>query len=243
MALQQFNIPDLVATVAGAPTEAEINAWAANLNALTIGLDNIIAFLQLPIAILPPTTTVAAGADQAARLAHQAILTAYHNQLIVFQELVVTKATRVTTRPPPRTTIKVQRPTFDGKPEHARGFLAGLATYQHLQPGDFPDDRIFIAWALACMEGPAVNPWKTTWLNRRANLVAAGQQLPLELTDWGNFTREFQGKFLNPNEVENAGRALTALWQIRSAREFAQEFDKLAEVAGLMGQPFLQDQF
>ncbi len=63
------------------------------------------------------------------------------------------------------------------------------------------------------------------------------------LTDWDEFLTEFNGKFLDPNEIENAGRNLMNLRQVRSAREFAQEFDRLAEMAGQTGQGFLQDQF
>src|ERR1700750_2850981 len=102
---------------------------------------------------------------------------------------------------------------------------------------------MFIAWALTCMDGPLVNPWKNALLYRRANMVVAGQALAPVLTNWPDFTAKFLGKFADSNEEENAGRALMALKQTRSAREFAQEFDQLAEVAGLTGQNFLQDQF
>ena len=126
---------------------------------------------------------------------------------------------------------------------NARGFLAGLATYRHLQQADFADDETFIAWSLACMEGTLVNPWKNSLLNRRANLLAQNMPLPAMLDNYGVFQTEFEGKFLDPNEVENVGRALMSLRQFKSAREFSQEFDQLAEIAGQTGQAFLVDQF
>jgi len=83
-----------------------------------------------------------------------------------------------------------------------------------------------------------VNPWRNSLLHRRITLP-----LPPMLLQWADFLQEFEGKFLDPNEIENAGRALMTLKQIRSAREFAQEFDRLAEMARLTGGVFLLDQF
>jgi len=93
------------------------------------------------------------------------------------------------------------------------------------------------------MEGPQVNPWKNALLNQRATIVATGQPMPPMFTNWVDFLGEFQGKFLDPNKIENAGRALMSLKQIRSAREFSQEYDRLAELAGVSGEDFLLDQF
>ena len=230
--VQAFNIPAFGPGNPQDPTEAEVNAWADELTGVVNGLDNIIVFLHLGIPAMPPPAHVAPGANLPARLAHAQTLDTFRAQLIIFQGLVIAEARRMIT---PRTTIKVHQPTFDGKPEHARGFHAALATYRHLRAADFPDDETFIAWSLACMEGPLVNPWRNSLLNRRATLLAQGQPLPLTLTNWTSF--------LDPNEAENAGRALMALKQVRSAREYAQEFEQLAELAGVSGQDFLQDQF
>jgi len=142
-----------------------------------------------------------------------------------------------------RASIKTQQPSFDGNPENARGFHAAVENYRVLQAADFPNDETFLAWALGCMEGTKVNPWRNGLMNQRARLQQAGQQLPLMLTSWPAFLMEFNGKFLNLNEVENTGRALMALCQTRSAREFTQEFDRLAELAGNTGDDFLIDQF
>src|SRR5258708_38796197 len=96
---------------------------------------------------------------------------------------------------------------------------------------------------LACMEGATVNLWKEALLNRRATLLVTGQPLPPIFTSWADFLVEFQGRFLNPNEIENARRALMALKQNRSAREFAQQFAQLAQQAGVTGKDFLPNQF
>ena len=239
--LQPFNIPAFVAVDPQDPTRAEINQWADDLTTVIAALDNIIAFFQLTTPTLAAAGHIAVGADLGARLRHVQDLETFRMQITIFQGLVLAEARTITART--RASIKVQQPTFNGKPEQARGFHAGLATYRHLRAGDFPDDETFIAWALACMEGPLVNPWRNSLLNQRATLVAQGQPLPPVLTNWASFLVEFQGKFLDPNETENAGRALMALKQIRSAREYAQEFDRLAELAGVSGQDFLQDQF
>ena len=108
---------------------------------------------------------------------------------------------------------------------------------------DFTDDAVFIAWSLACMEGPLVNPWRNALLYRRAEILAAGQALPPVLEDWDDFKAEFSAKFADSNKAENARRALMALRQTCSAREFMQEFDRLAEITGLTGQGFLLNQF
>jgi len=93
------------------------------------------------------------------------------------------------------------------------------------------------------MDGPQVNPWKNTLLNRRTTLTAQNLPLPAMFTNFAVFQMTFEGKYMDPNEIENAGRALMALRQYKSAREFTQEYDRLAEIAGQTGQAFLIDQF
>jgi len=235
--LNLFNVPDFAPALIADPTEQEINDWAADLSIVIAALDNIITFFGLQIPVIPPVVGIAAGAGLAARLAHVQNITIQRTQIILFQGQVFVAANNLVgarTRP----TIKVQRPTFDGKTENTRGFTAALSTYRHLRGQDFPDDETFIAWALGCMEGLQVNPWRNSLLLRRTQ-----PPLPLMLTDWNQFLVEFNGKFLDPNEIENAGRNLMGLRQVRSAREFAQEFDRLAEMAGQTGQGFLMDQF
>src|SRR5258708_11591407 len=239
--IQPFLILAFAPALVADPTEAEINAWANELTNVVGALDNIINFLGLTTPIIPGPPHVAVGANLAARTAHVQLLNNSAVQITIFQGLVLGEARQKGA--PPRASIKVQRPRFDGKPENARGFHAALATYRQLRPGDFLNDETFIAWTLACMEGAACDPWKEALLNRRAALLAAGQPLPLLLTDWAEFLVEFQGRFLNPNEIENARRTLMALKQIRSAREYAQLFDQLAQQAGVVGQDLLPNQF
>jgi len=241
----RFNIPEFLDANPGAdpanPTEAQLDHWVDKLNITIAGLDNIIAFFNFTTPTIPNIQQVAQGANAAELLAHMQLITAARTQVILFQGLVMAEAgvlTRVRRR-----TIKVHQPTFDGKPEHARGFLAQLSTYQHLRAGDFPDDKTFIAWTLSCMEGTQVNPWRNSLLSRRATLLSQNLPLPAMMINYGVFQTEFEGKFLDPNEIETAGRALMSLRQKNMAREYAQEFDCLAEIAGQTGQLFLSDQF
>jgi len=244
--LTRFNIPTFLDANPGGdilhPTEAQLNHWVEELNVVIVGLDNIIAFFGFVTATIPVIPMVVVGATLPQLLVHVGLVENARTQLILFQGLVLVEAGAATARAQ-RQTIKVQQPTFDGGPEHARGFLAQLATYRHLRGGDFQNDETFIAWTLACMEGERVNPWRNSLLNRRATLTTQNIPLPTMLTDFRDFQAEFEGKFLDPNEMENAGRALMALTQKNSAREYSQEFDRLAEEAGQTGQPFLLDQF
>jgi len=243
--LTRFNIPTFLDSNPGGdvlhPTEAQLDHWVEELNVVVIGLDNIIQFFGFTTATIPVIPMVVVGATPAQLLTHVQLVENARTQVILFQGLVLVEAGGATRGQ--RHTIKVQQPTFDGGPEHARGFLAQLATYRHLRPGDFQNDETFISWTLACMEGERVNPWRNSLLNRRATLTAQNIPLPTMLTNFRDFQDEFEGKFLDPNEMENAGRALMALMQKNTAREYAQEFDRLAEEAGQTGQPFLLDQF
>jgi len=211
------------------------------MNNVITGLDNIITFFGFTTPVILLIALVPAGALPLAILAHYQTVLAARTQVILFQGLVLAEA-RDATRIQ-RQSIKVQRLTFDGKPEHARGFLAVLSAYRHLQPGDFPNNETFITWTLACMDGPQVNPWKNALLNRRTTLTAQNLPLPAMFQNFAVFQTEFEGKYMDPNEIKNAGRALMALRQYKSAREFVQEFDRLAEIAGQTGQAFLIDQF
>jgi len=239
MALQPFPIAPFTVADVQDPTEQEINIWTTELNDVIAALDNIIRFFGLMTPVIPQIQPIAAGADLPTRLAQVITLTGHRTQIILFQGQVMAEARAMRQR----ASIKTTRPTFDGSPESARGFHAAVENYRVLRAADFPNDETFIAWALGCMEGPRVNPWRNALMNQRARLQNQGQPLPGILTTWGNFLTEFNGKFLDPNEVENAGRALAALRQVRSAREFAQEFDRLAELAGVTGEDFLIDQF
>ena len=225
--ITHFNVPEFLdvnpAGNPAAPTQPEVDGWADRMNNVITGLDNIITFFRFTTPVIPLIAMVPAGALPLAILAHYQTVLAARTQVILFQGLVLAEA-RDATRIQ-RQSIKVQQPTFDGKPEHARGFLAALSAYRHLQLGDFPNDETFITWTLACMDGPQVNPWKNALLNRRTTLTAQNMLLLAMFQNFAVFQTEFKGKYMDPNEIENTGRALMALRQYKSAREFAQEFD------------------
>jgi len=125
-----FNIPDFAPADNTNPTEQEVDDWVGKLNIIVAGLDNIITFFNFTTPVIPLTPQVAAGANLPTRLAHVLWTRIFRTQVILFQGLVLAKAQAVVRRDRP--SIKVQRPTFDGQPVNARGFLAGLATYRHL---------------------------------------------------------------------------------------------------------------
>ena len=234
-----MNIPALTVADPTNPTQDELNAHTNDLNSIINTYNQLTAIFNLTTPAIP--TIAAAPVNAASRLAHVNVLTAARTSVILYQQMILNEAQgKLQTQ---RSTIKVQQPEFDGKPENTRGFLAALSTYRGLRAGDFPSDQTFITWSLACMKGPLVDPWKNALLYRRATMLAQGQALPQTLTDWDTFVQSFTAKFANSNEAENARRALMNLKQIRSAREFSQEFDRLAEVAGLTGQAFLIDQY
>ena len=100
------------------------------MNNAIAGLDNIITFFRFVTPVIPQIAQVPAGAMPAEVLAHYQVVLASRTQVILFQGLVLAEA--VNTTRIQRQSIKVQQPTFDGKPEHARGFLAALSAYRHL---------------------------------------------------------------------------------------------------------------
>ena len=237
--LTPMNIPTLTVADPTNPTQVELDSHTNELNAIINTYSQLTAIFNLTTPTIP--NIGAAPANAAQWLAHVNVLAATRTSVILYQQMVLNEAQgKLQTQ---RSTIKVQQPEFDGKPENTRGFLAALSTYRGLRTGDFPDDQTFIAWSLACMKGPLVDPWKNALLYRRATMLAQGQALPQTLTDWDIFIQGFTAKFANSNEAENAGRALMNLKQLRLAREFSQEFDRLAEVASLTGQTFLIDQY
>jgi len=67
------------------------------------------------------------------------------------------------------------------------------------------------------MDGTQVNPWRNSLLSRRATLLAQNLPLPTMMTNYRVFQMEFEGKFLDPNEIETAGRALMSLKQRNTA--------------------------
>lgn len=91
--------------------------------------------------------------------------------------------------PAPQLTIKVSQPEYDGTPgEKARAFITACQTYWSLQPRDFANDEIFIAWALACIsDNSKAASWKAHWLTIQTDNISQGNPQPNTLTDWGAF--------------------------------------------------------
>ena len=129
--LQQFNIPVLVAGDAQNPTVAEVNAWATELNTTLGAVINLVGVFQLTVQQIPAPPMLAAGSTPAQAIAHAHTLTTYQGQLVIYQGQVFIEIANLFPRaPPPRATIKVLHPKFDGRPEYARAFHAGLINYR-----------------------------------------------------------------------------------------------------------------
>ena len=115
--------------------------------------------------------------------------------------------------PTPQSTIKAPKPEFDGTPgEKACGFITACTTYRLLHPADFQDDKVFIAWALACItDNSKAASWKAHWLTLQTENILAGCLQPITLTDWDAFAREFLRKFINPLETQRMQRHLVEM--------------------------------
>ena len=163
----------------------------------------MIALPQIPV---PP---LAQGAVQAAidvQIQHLDLYRAIIvNGQIVIQNLTQNMLQPQALAPPPhRPTLKLHKPDFDGAPgEKAWAYITACQTYQTLHPTDFPDDEVFIAWALACISDDSKAAlWKVHWLTLRTNNANAGNPQPATLLDWDTFAREFLGKFTDPSETQ-----------------------------------------
>jgi len=91
---------------------------------------------------------------------------------------------------------------------------------------DFPNDGVFIAWALACIsdDSKAVS-WKAHWLTLRTNNANAGNPQPTTLVDWDTFTWEFLGKFTDPSKTQRMRRQLTDMKQTWLCRDYTMDFN------------------
>ena len=125
---QQLVIPVFMLHDPDDPNVQEINNWADELNDIITALDNVIRFFRLRTPVIPLAARVAAAATQAIRIAHVMTLQTLRTQIVLFQGMVYNEASDLIAKSA-RPSIKVQRPTFDGKPENARGFLTGISTY------------------------------------------------------------------------------------------------------------------
>ena len=108
--------------------------------------------------------------------------------------------------------------------------------YQSLHPTDFHDDKVFIAWALACINNDSkAASWKAHWLTLCTENILAGRLQPITLTNWDAFAREFLRKFIDPLETQRMQRHLVEMQQKMLCRDHTQEFNQMALLAGMNG--------
>jgi len=138
---------------------------------------------------------------------------------------------------PPRSTIKAPKLEFDGAPgEKARGFITGCTTDRMLRPGDFQNDEVLIAWAIACITNDSkAASWKAHWLTLRTENISAGRAQPITLTDWDTFEQEFLGNFVDPSETQRMQRHLVEMRQKTSSRDHTREINRAVLLAGMNG--------
>ena len=126
--LTPMNIPTLMVADPTNPTQAELDSHTNELNVIINTYNQLIAIFNLSTPAIP--TIAAAPANAAQRLIHVNILAAARTNVVLYQQMVLNEAQGKIQKD--RSTIKVQRPEFDGRPESTRGFLAALSTYRDL---------------------------------------------------------------------------------------------------------------
>jgi len=93
---------------------------------------------------------------------------------------------------------------FDGKNgDPAFTFLAACNNYRIMKPNAFPNDIVFIRWALQQMEGKA-GPWKVRQMMRMDEELDDQGNPPFELTDWKEFAEYFLTQYGDPGLIEQA---------------------------------------
>ena len=249
---QAWGVPQLTIHTPPDPTFAEVNDYRQNLNHMQFRVSNAATFLGLlNLLVIPnvPVGALTAADDQALINANAHALHLYAASLANAQNLLLIMTQRAIqppapppppappAPPPPRPTIKVAQPEYDGTPgEKARAFVTACQTYRSLRPGDFVNDEVFIAWALACISDDSkAASWKAHWLTVRTNNISAGDPQPVNLTQWDDFAREFLGKFLDPSETHRMQRRLMDIKQKTSCRDHTQEFNRTTLLAGMQG--------
>ena len=251
---QAWNVPQLTIHMPPDPTFAEVNDYRQNLNHMQFRVSNAATFLGiLQLLMIPnvPVGALTAADDQAlinanahALHLYAASLTNAQNLLLIMTQQAIQPPAPPAPAPPappippaPRPTIKVAQPEYDGTPgEKARAFVTACQTYRSLRPGDFGNDEIFIAWALACISDDSkAASWKAHWLTIRTDNLSQNAPQPQNLTDWDAFAREFLGKFQDPSETHQMQRRLMDIKQKTSCRDHTQEFNWTTLLAGMQG--------
>jgi len=101
--------------------------------------------------------------------------------------------------------FKTPLPTkFDGKKgDPAFTFMAACNNYCIMKPNAFPNNLVFIRWALQQMEDKA-GPWKVRQMMQMDEELDDQQRPPKELRKWTCFTEYFLIQFGDPGLVEQA---------------------------------------
>jgi len=239
---QVWAVPQIAIANPPNATVQEANQYQQELVNLRLGLTNVAAFIgiqnivhlpAMPVPILGPNSVQAVIDTQIQTL------DLYCAALVNAQGMIVQIMNQAVQNPqqPARSTIKAPKPEFDGTPgEKARGFITACTTYRTLRPGDFQNDEVLIAWALACIDDDSkAASWKAHWLTLHMENISAGRAQPIALTDWDTFTREFLGKFVDPSETQRMQRHLVEMRQRTSCREHTQDFNRTALLAKMNG--------
>lgn len=251
---QAWNIPVLTIQTPPDPMFDEVNNYRRDLTHMQFRITNAATFLGLMNHLVVPNVPVGAltAADDQAVINNNAgtlqlyaagLTNAQTLLLVMTQQAVQPPAPLLPMPPAPpappalRPTIKVAQPEYDrtlGK--KACAFVTACQTYQSLQPGDFTNDEIFIAWVLACISDDSkVASWKAHWLTVRTDNISQGDPQPHNLTNWDAFTQEFLSKFLDPSETHQMQRRLMEIKQKTSCQDHTQEFNRTTLLAGMQG--------
>jgi len=211
-AVNTFNVPTVAIAAPPNTTMDETNTYQTTLTntrlalvnvGIFLGLQNVIALPQIPV---PPLAQGAVQAVIDAQIQHLDL----YQAIIINGQIVIQNLTHNTLQPqaavPPaqRLTLKLHKLDFDGVPrEKAWAYITACQTYQTLRPTDFPNDKVFIAWALAFISNNSkAASWKAHWLTLQTNNTNAGNPQLATLLDWDTFAQEFLGKFTDPSETQ-----------------------------------------
>src|SRR5258706_15789610 len=94
--------------------------------------------------------------------------------------------------------------TYDGKTgDPAFTFIAACNNYRIMKPNAFPNDMVFIRWALQQMEGKA-GQWKVRQMMRMDEQTDDQGNPPRELADWKEFAQYFLTQYGDLGLIEQA---------------------------------------
>jgi len=239
---QAWAVPQIAVTNPPNATIQEANQYQQELANLHLSLTNVAAFIGIQnIVHLPVMLVLILGPNSVQVVIDMQIQTLdlYCAALVNTQGMIVQMMNQAVQNPqqPTRSTIKAPKPEFDGTPgEKARGFIMACMTYRTLRPGDFQNNKVLIAWALACIDNNSkAASWKAHWLTLRTENISTGRAQPIALTDWDTFAWEFLGKFVDPSKTQWMQQHLVEMRQRTSCWEHTQDFNQTALLAKMNG--------